>query len=116
MEKGRDPKEEEAQRACCAGDLFHTCENATREESWARAAPDLPVGQHTPSRRSTHGHDRTRKVSCAEVACPCETPGILADTGCQHGMPAGTCTWQCRTAWRAQVSGVHLCPSADVCL
>ena len=49
MEKGGDLKEVEAQRACCPGNLFHTHEKDTREKSWARAAPDLPVRQHAPS-------------------------------------------------------------------
>ena len=115
MKKGRDLKEEEAQITSCLGDLLHTLEKDTREKSSARAAPDLPVTQHTPSRKSTQWHNRTQNVSCAEVGCPCETPGILADTGCEHGMPAGTCTWQCRVARRVQVWDVCVCP-AGVCL
>ena len=91
MEKGRDPKEEEAQGACCPGDLFHTREKDTWEKSWDSAAQHQPIRQHTPSCRSTHWHDRTQSVSCAVVRCLCETPGILPDTGHEHGMPAGTC-------------------------
>ena len=116
MEKGRDPKEEEAQGACCPGDLFHTREKDTLEQSLARAALDLPVRQHTPSRRSIHWHNRTQNVSCAEVGCTCDTSDILADRGCERGMPAGTCSWQCRSVKTAQVWGVHVCPSVSVCL
>ena len=93
MEKGRDPKEEETQRACCLGDFFHTREKDT-QKSLARAALELPFRQHTPSQRSTQWHDRTQNVNCAEVGSLCETPFIQADTGCVHGMLAGTCTWQ----------------------
>ena len=54
MVKFRELKEEEAQRACFPGDLFHTREKDIWEKSSARAAPDLPVRQHAPSTRSTH--------------------------------------------------------------
>ena len=98
MKKGRDLKEEEAQITSCLGDLLHTLEKDTREKSSARAAPDLPVTQHTPSRKSTQWHNRTQNVSCSEVGCPCETAFIQQTQGvyvaCQQALAPGSAEWQ----------------------
>ena len=72
--------------------------------SWARAAQEQPISQHTLYLRVAH--TATQNTRHAKVSCTCKTTGILGETGCGCGMPTGTSSlppWKCRKARKAQV-------------
>ena len=80
--------------------------------SWARAAQEKPISQHTPYLRVAH--TATQNTRRAKVSCTCKTTGILGETGWESGMPPGTSSlppWQCSQTRKAQV-GVRVWPSA----
>jgi len=53
VEKSRDPKEKEAQIACCTGDLFHTRKKETREGP-GPVLPRISPSARTLSPRGWH--------------------------------------------------------------